>query len=413
MELKEKEEFLSVIKGKIEETAKATAEGKFKEVEKLNQDLEERITKALADNHITKAEFDKQEEKFRQEVEALKSKNKKEITFNMAFEDAHNANIEAMKALANGKGGAVTFDVTKTPGIFTSANSLGGTTAAAQFGINNNELIVPIARRRNHVRNIIGMGSTDTTPFPYLKETPKEGSVGTQNPEGAAKAQVEYKATLEYANEETIAAFQRMGRQTLTNVRGLSSFLNMVMLKDLLIKEDAQLLNGTGLNGQVLGFTVGASDATDIPASFLKKTPTIYDAIAAAAATLASSDYLANFAMVNPIQFWDMVTLKDEDGRYQNNVIFDSAASVLYVFGIPVIASTAIAAGTFVVGDSTYVMPMQREGISLRFSEEDSDNFQKNLVTARVEERIIQAVLRSDAFFKDTIANVEAAIFTT
>lgn|GEM_PF-1644345 len=409
MDIKEKNEFLEVIKGKITEIAKAEATASVADIAKANKEAQDMIEKVLGDK-ISKADFDKMEGAFKKQLTELENKNTKELSFNGIFIEKHAKQIDEFKAMADGKLKSITMDIEKTPGVFTAVNSLGGASAAANFAINNNEMIVPIARRRTHIRNIIGMGTTDQSVFPYLRETPKEGAVGTQNPEGAAKAQVEYKASLVYATEETIAAFQLTGRQTLTNVRGLSTFLNMVMLKDLMIKEDGQLLAGTGADGQILGFTVGALTATNIPASFKKVTPTVYDAIAAAAATLSAREYTANFCIVNPLTYWDMLTLKDNDGRYQQNVIFDAQASILYVFGIPVIASTAVAAGEMVVGDSTHVMPMQREGITLRFSEEDGTNFQSNLVTARVEERILQAVLRSDAFFADTITDVTTAI---
>jgi len=92
------------------------------------------------------------------------------------------------------------------------------------------------------------------------------------------------------------------------------------------------------------------------------------------------------------------------------NIIFDSQTSMLYVYGVPVIATTAIALGYIGAGDSRYVMPMALEGMSLRFFDQDSDNVQKNLITARIEESIINVVRRTDAFFYDTIANVLTAI---
>jgi hypothetical protein len=47
---------------------------------------------------------------------------------------------------------------------------------------------------------------------------------------------------------------------------------------------------------------------------------------------------------------------------------------------------------------------MQREGISLRFFDQDDKNVQENLITARIEERILQAVYRTDAFVGGSIA---------
>jgi len=246
------------------------------------------------------------------------------------------------------------------------------------------------------------MGATDQEVYPYLCETPKEGVFGVQNPEGSAKPQVEYKAELKTAVESTIAAWQKIGRQTLTNVRGLSSFIQMVMVADLLIKEDDELLNGTGSNGRVQGFLQSASAPTAFGLTI--PSPQIYDVIAGSAAKLAGLNYTANFALVNPVDYWRMVTLKDQENAYLQNIIYNASSSSLNVFGIPVFPTTAITAGNFVVGDSRYVMPMQREGISLRFFDQDDKNVQENLITARIEERILQAVYRTDAFIGGSIA---------
>jgi HK97 family phage major capsid protein len=178
------------------------------------------------------------------------------------------------------------------------------------------------------------------------------------------------------------------------------------------LKEDQQLLFGTGANGQVQGF-FGSSASGMSGFDLTTVNPNLYDLIAACAAKLAKIDYNANFALVNPVDYWKMVIEKDKDERYQNNVIFDSAMSTLYVFGIPTVATTAVPVGNLGIGDSSYVMPMQREGISLRFAEEDDKNFQQNLVTARVEERILQAVLRNDAFVYGSIATGKNAITAT
>ena len=409
MENKEKLELIEIIKGSIDQIAKKEAEGAAKaEIATLQKGLEEKLTKSL-EGVVSKEDFDKMENEFKRQLKGYEDKVKKEISFDAALSESLIKSMDNLKSFQRGDISKLGIDIQKNPAALTAATSLGATTPANAFAVNNNQLIVPIARRQRHVREVIGMSSTDEAVFPYLRETAKVGAVDVQNPEGSAKAQIEYKSELVFATESTIAAFQLIGRQTLSNVRGLSSFIQLHMVKDLLLKEDQQLLFGTGANGQVLGFFgTGAQGMSGFNIATLG--PNIYDLVAACASKLAALDYTANFAMINPVDYWKMVITKDKDESYVNNVVFDSSASLLYVFGIPVVASTAIPLGNVGVGDSNYVMPMQREGISLRFSEEDSDNFQKNLITARVEERILQAVLRPNAFVYGQIATGIAAI---
>jgi hypothetical protein len=402
METKEKFELVELIKQDINTIAKKEAEGAKAEANELYKSLESKIEKSL-DGFVTKEAFDKAENDLKKAMTAYEAGAAKDVTFSAALAEEITKSLDSMNALKSGRTKSAEIYIQKDPAIMTSTNSItGSNTAAGRFAINNNETIVPIARRQTYIRQIIGMGATDQEVYPYLRETAKEGAFGVQNPEGSAKPQVEYKAELVTAVESTIAAWQKIGRQTLSNVRGLSSFIQLVMVADLMIKEDDELLNGTGSNGRVQGFLQGAS----APSAFglTIASPQIYDVIAGSAAKLSALDYTANFALVNPVDYWKMVTLKDQDNAYLQNVIYNASASSLNVFGIPVFPTTAIAAGNYVVGDSRYTMPMQREGISLRFFEQDDKNVQENLITARIEERILQAVYRPNAFVGGSIA---------
>lgn len=402
MDTKEKFELVELIKSDITTIAKKEAEGAKTEAAELYKSLESKIQTSL-DGFVTKEAFDKAENDLKKALNAYEAGVAKDVSFSAALADSIVKSMDEMTSLRNGRSKSADIYIQKDPSIMTATNSItGSNTAAGRFAINNNETIVPIARRQTYIRQIIGMGATDQEVYPYLRETAKDGSFGVQNPEGSAKPQVEYKAELVTAVESTVAAWQKIGRQTLTNVRGLSSFIQLVMVADLMIKEDNELLNGTGSNGRVQGFLQSAS----APSSFglTIAAPQIYDVVAGSAAKLAALDYTANFALVNPVDYWKMVTLKADDKNYLQNVIYNASASSLNVFGIPVFPTTAITAGNFVVGDSRYVMPMQREGISLKFFEQDDKNVQENLITARIEERILQAVYRTNAFVGGSIA---------
>jgi hypothetical protein len=402
MEMKEKLELIDLIKSDISTIAKKEAEGAKTEVADLHKSLEAKIQSSL-DGFVTKEAFDKAENDLKKALTAYENHASKDVSFSAALADGITKSMDSLMTLRSGRSKSAEVYLQKDPASMTSTNSItGSNTNAGRFAINNNETIVPLARNQVHIRQVIGMGATDQEVYPYLRETAKEGAFGVQNPEGSAKPQVEYKAELITAVESTIAAWQKIGRQTLSNVRGLSSFIQLVMVADLLIKEDDELLNGTGLNGRVQGFLQSASAPSSFGLTILA--PQIYDVIAGSAAKLAALNYNANFALVNPVDYWKMVTLKDDEKAYLQNIIYNAAASSLNVFGIPVVATTAITAGNFIVGDSRYVMPMQREGISLRFFEEDDKNVQENLITARIEERILQAVYRTDAFVGGSIA---------
>ena len=79
----------------------------------------------------------------------------------------------------------------------------------------------------------------------------------------------------------------------------------------------------------------------------------------------------------------------------------------LSIAGIPVFKSTAITADKFLVGDwSMGAQIMQRDGISVRFSEFDGNNFVENMITVRVEARIAFPIYYAGAFVYGDFGNV-------
>ena len=61
----------------------------------------------------------------------------------------------------------------------------------------------------------------------------------------------------------------------------------------------------------------------------------------------------------------------------------------------------------FLVGDwSMGAQIMQNQGISVQFSEFDSDNFTKNMITVRVEARIAFPIYYNSAFVYGDFGNV-------
>jgi HK97 family phage major capsid protein len=59
---------------------------------------------------------------------------------------------------------------------------------------------------------------------------------------------------------------------------------------------------------------------------------------------------------------------------------------------------TGTGSSTVLIGDFSKAAIIQTEGLSVNFYEQDSDNVQRNLITAKVEARVALAVLRPDAF---------------
>jgi HK97 family phage major capsid protein len=77
--------------------------------------------------------------------------------------------------------------------------------------------------------------------------------------------------------------------------------------------------------------------------------------------------------------------------------------------GIPVVVTTAITAGQFLVGDFKLgAQVFDRKQASLEISYENEDNFIKGMVTVRVSERLTLCVYRAKAFIYGNFATALA-----
>jgi HK97 family phage major capsid protein len=73
------------------------------------------------------------------------------------------------------------------------------------------------------------------------------------------------------------------------------------------------------------------------------------------------------------------------------------------LWGLPVVVTNSISAGTFLLGTSMACEIKDRQQAAVEASYEDSTNFQKNMVTVRAEERIALCVYRTEAFISGSL----------
>jgi HK97 family phage major capsid protein len=264
--------------------------------------------------------------------------------------------------------------------------------------------IVAPADRILTVRNLLMVGRTSSNLIEFAKENVFTNSAGVQSGgsplafENVAKPESNLTFTLSNVPVVTLAHFIRASKQVLADAPQLQSYIDQRLSYGLKLEEEDQLLNGDGTNGNIGGllkagnftaFNRGASGDTKI------------DTLRKGTTQVALSEYRASGIVINPEDWEEIELLKDNENRY----IFaqpQSAASPT-MWGLPVVATQAIAAGTFLVG--AFNMGAQiwdREDATVMVSTEDGDNFTKNMVTILAEERIALTVYRPTAMVSGT-----------
>lgn len=121
----------------------------------------------------------------------------------------------------------------------------------------------------------------------------------------------------------------------------------------------------------------------------------------------AATGYDADTILINPVDLQTLLLTKDETHQYLMGgpayAPYGNGAYGAYlpIWGCKVIATNAITQGKAVIGafkQGAAVVTKANEGLRVEVSNSDQDDFIKNLITVRIEERILLAVRVPSAF---------------
>ena len=316
--------------------------------------------------------------------------------FNATLGEQIEKNADSIAKLGRGEMKNTSFIMdTKAVGNMTEAVNLTGD-IPRQYA----NQVYGLPSRKIHVRSLLPVGTISQGLFTFPQETGGEGAPANQT-QGSAKAQVDFDISMVNAPAQVIAGYVKISRQMLDDVPAMTSFLQSRLLEKYLVAEDSQLLFGSGSGVNLQGITGVASAATGAATVDVEQ-------LVQAIAQVSASNYSANGILINPTDWANIMNTRPTNAAYSlpGSTVVTTDGSVT-IAGIPVFQSTAIAADKFLVGDwSMGAQIMQNQGISVQFSEMDSDNFQKNLITVRVEARIAFPIYYNSAFVYGDFGNV-------
>lgn len=257
------------------------------------------------------------------------------------------------------------------------------------------EFYAPTGDRTAHIRNFLNVSSTQSNAIEYFVET-FTNNAAIQATELSAKAKSDLAYDLVNSPVQTIAHYVISSRQILDDAAMLRNQIDNRLTYGLALKEDQQLLYGTGTSGEIEGLMVNASvqDAGGVATG-----DNLVDHIRKAIALAATSEYLANGIILNPTDFANIELLKGDDGHYIWANVPNGGEPRLW--RIPVYESTAMTEGEFLLGNWNLGATLfDREQATVRVAEQHADLFIKNGVVVLGEERVALAVYRPEAFVK-------------
>jgi HK97 family phage major capsid protein len=234
---------------------------------------------------------------------------------------------------------------------------------------------------------------------PSLEVIVHSSTTGAPTPvaEGATKPEVVLNTSAETFTAIKLAAHVGVSFETLSDFGSFQGYAQTEVLRQIQDVENAQLLSGSGSSGNMTGFTHTSGVLTHDASGDTGTGVTAIDSIEIAinALRVGSSLAEANILVLNPTTFSGIRRLKNTLGNF---LIGDpSVVGSRQLFGVPVLLTTALAAGTGIMLDTNkFGFVAVREGLTIHTGQ-TNDDFTRNIARFVMEERLVLAVERPSA----------------
>lgn len=261
-------------------------------------------------------------------------------------------------------------------------------------------------QRRLTVRDLMAPGRTDKSVIWYNRE---EGFTNLAAPvsEGALKPKSDLTFETITANVVTLAHLFDVSLQMLDDVPFLESYIGRRGVYGLKLVEENQLLNGSGVGNNLEGLYTAAT-AYAKPSGATVTAEQDLDRLRMALLQVELAEAFATGIVLHPTSWANIELLKEAT---TNAYLFTNPQNTTTgrIWGRDVVSTSAMSSGKFLVGDfAMHSQIFDRQDANIAISFENKDNFERNMATIRVEERLVSAIYRPEAFVKGTLKSGSA-----
>ena len=267
---------------------------------------------------------------------------------------------------------------------------------AVDFATTFDKTVVEAARVPLVVRDLFGAENISGSTLVYLVEGAMQGTPAV-TAEGAEKPQIHFAdPTPKTVSLAKVACHIKESDEYIHDYPFLASAINGRLLYELgLVEQNKLVTDLLATSGIQTGTYAANATASGIADAILQAAMDVQN----------SSGFAADAILINPADWYALRIAKDGEDRYYGGGFF-GAQNVPNLWGINVCVSPAVTAGTIVVGAyKTCASVVQNGGVSVEAVNTNEDDFVKNLMTIRAEERLALAVRRPAGFKKLTKAS--------
>ena len=248
---------------------------------------------------------------------------------------------------------------------------------------------VPLA-----IRDVIPSMIVSGNAVNSLKENAWTNSAAEVS-QGAAKNESDLTFTNYDVNIRTVAHWIKVSNQLLADAPAVSSYIDIRLRDGLAQRVDAQILNGNGTSPNLSGLT----DSGNFTAFTADSGANLIESVNKAKYAMWAAGNAPDVVVVNPADWGAMEVLREGAGT--GAYLYGAPGSVASMnpFGLRVVLSTHMATGYFLIAQMrSAAMVYNRASVAIEMGYVN-DDFTKNLVTIRAEERLALGVDRPAAVY--------------
>ena len=415
---------------KIEETAFKSLEAEAmsellnefnaKKQEELNDLVEAKASKEDIDSMkeelagIHAKQYDQLNAVLKAQGVMLKKLSVKEVEEPKSFKDALKSNLEGnlegLKTLKNSSSANdnVKFNIKAVGDMSIAGNTTGQIPQALRIaGLNE------IPSRTVRLLDIVSGGAISSNLVEWVYQANQEGTAG-QTVEGATKNQIDFDLIVGSQKVEKTTAFITVTDEMIDDVDFMQTAIQNELTKELLKAVEAQVYGGSGVSPQMNGIkTVATAFAGGTFAGIVDNANEVDVLTVAMDQIMLANQDAPNYIFMNPsdVTALKMVKVSSTDKRYVERLAM--VAGDLSLDGTPIIPTTLVTAGEYLIGDFTKSFVLNKQAIAIEIGY-NADNFVKNYKTIRAEWRGVTFVKNNDrtAFVTGVFATDKAVLET-
>jgi len=252
----------------------------------------------------------------------------------------------------------------------------------------NRQGIVP--SQKSNFRDLIPTTPSPTGSYVTYRETNSVQSPGIQT-EGSAKTDMNYAFTEVKAVSKYIAGKTTFSKQLMFALPFLTTTLPRTLIRDFYKKENDYFYTTAAAAATGSDYVAGATvDAEEL--LFL-------------IANQIDANFEASYSLVRAREWARILMTKPQDYSIPGGVTIDPQTGFTKFAGTPLIAASWAAQDKVLIFDRDIMERVETESLRVEFSYENNDNFEKNMVTARVECFEELNILRPDGIIYHDFGN--------